>query len=63
MSKLLKRLGVLSLIAAFPAFLFAGERLTILHLNDTHGQIEPVEAKDGATYGGAACIQYEQGQA
>jgi len=58
MSRLLKGLGVLSLIVAFPAFLFAGEKLTILHINDTHGQIEAVEAKDGATYGGFARVAY-----
>lgn len=58
MSRLLKGLGVLSLIVAFPAFLFAGEKLTILHINDTHGQIEAIQARDGKTYGGFARVAY-----
>ena len=58
MSRLLKGLGVLSLIVAFPAFLFAGEKLTILHLNDTHGQIEAIQARDGKTYGGFGRVAY-----
>lgn len=58
MSRLLKGLGVLSLIVAFPAFLFAAQKLTILHINDTHGQIEAIQARDGKTYGGFGRVAY-----
>ncbi len=42
----------------FPASLSAVEKLTILHLNDTHGQIEPIKDKDGNTWGGFGRIAY-----
>lgn len=48
---------VLSL-ALLPTFLAAGQKLTIIHLNDTHGQIEPIKAKDGREYGGFARVAY-----
>lgn len=53
-----------SLTAACFAFVLVSalgaktERITILHLNDTHGRIEPVTAKDGHTYGGFARVSY-----
>lgn len=49
--------GLLTL-ALVPVLLGAKQRLTVLHLNDTHGQIEPVEAKDGTIYGGFARVAY-----
>jgi 5'-nucleotidase/UDP-sugar diphosphatase len=54
----LRALGLVCFILAIPALLIATEKLTILHLNDTHGQIEPVKAKDGSEYGGFARVAY-----
>lgn len=46
--------GLLALILT--TSLLPAERVTILHLNDTHGQIEAVEGRDGRLYGGFARI-------
>jgi len=46
------------LLVTLPAAVSAGNKLTIVHINDTHGQIEPVKAKDGSEYGGFARVAY-----
>lgn len=57
--KLAKSLTIAGLSLALAGALWAKtEHITILHLNDTHGRIEPVAAKDGHTYGGFARVSY-----
>ena len=58
MFKHLRALGLVCFILAIPGLLIATEKLTILHLNDTHGQIETIEARDGKTYGGFARVAW-----
>lgn len=48
----------LSALALLPVLVLANEKFTIVHLNDTHGQIEPVKTRSGATYGGFARVAY-----
>lgn len=54
---MLKKLRV-SGILLIPFILYAAQKLTVVHLNDTHGQIEPIEWKDGHSYGGFARVAY-----
>jgi len=50
---------LLMVLALLPILLWGkAQKLTILHLNDTHGQIEALEAKDGREYGGFARVAY-----
>ncbi len=52
----LKRFGVVLMVV--PGLLLATQKLTIIHINDTHGQIEAIQARDGKTYGGFARVAY-----
>ncbi|MBN2379446.1 5'-nucleotidase C-terminal domain-containing protein [candidate division WOR-3 bacterium] len=58
MKKNTNRLASWVLVLTLPTALFARDKLTIVHINDTHGQIEPVKAKDGSEYGGFARVAY-----
>lgn len=48
----------LAALALLPVLALANEKFTIIHLNDTHGQIEPIKVRSGETYGGLARIAY-----
>ena len=56
MRNLLKRFGVVLMVV--PGLLLATQKITIIHINDTHGQIEAIQARDGKTYGGFARVAY-----
>jgi 5'-nucleotidase/UDP-sugar diphosphatase len=54
----LRFFAILAGLALLPTLVLANEKFTIIHLNDTHGQIEPLKTRSGATYGGFARIAY-----
>ncbi|MBD3285515.1 hypothetical protein GF359_03690 [candidate division WOR-3 bacterium] len=58
MKRFQKPYTLLLLALVLPVLLYPAKRLTIVHINDTHGQIEPIKAKDGREYGGFARVAY-----
>lgn len=56
MRNLLKRFGVVLMVV--PGLLLATQKITIIHINDTHGQIEAIQTRNGKAYGGFARVAY-----